>query len=388
MKTVVVLTPYITPHQIPWCRELARLVGERNFAYIYTHSIEKEGWKSRQKDSWLMDLNTNQRAAIDLLNNADVLFSGLRDLQLFRKRSLKGLTTIYSAERWFKPPMGMLRLLHPNYARMAFGVMRLWRNDENFHLFPIGVHAVRDFIRLDALMHLDLSTVFGVSKIAFDCCAGGRVGLASGREIPRVRMWGYFVASSATNEEEKCEDGRMKNPALESKNDSTLRLLWCGRLLGLKRVGDIVRAVGEYVGLKRGGILLTIVGDGPEKANLESLVEALGLRDCVRFLLPMPNDKVRELMRMHDIYVLSSNGYEGWGAVVSEAIEEGMDVVGTYEAGSTATILDESELYHAGDYKRLAEILQSWTKGRHRRCGWSAKDAALSLKDYLERVCV
>ena len=63
-------------------------------------------------------------------------------------------------------------------------------------------------------------------------------------------------------------------------------------------------------------------------------------------------------MREHDVYVLASNGYEGWGAVVSEALEEGMKVVGTYEAGSSGTMLPKSNLFHAGDWKGLLNILR------------------------------
>ena len=90
-------------------------------------------------------------------------------------------------------------------------------------------------------------------------------------------------------------------------------------------------------------------------------------------------------MRSHDVYVLPSNGYEGWGAVVSEAMEEGMDVLGTLEAGSSATMLPRERLFRAGDGRRLAELLAR-CRGR-RMAGetvpgigaWSAASAARSL---------
>ena len=63
----------------------------------------------------------------------------------------------------------------------------------------------------------------------------------------------------------------------------------------------------------------------------------------------MPVAEVRAFMRSHEVYVLPSNAYEGWGAVVSEALEEGMEVLGTYEAGSSATVLPQENLFHAGD---------------------------------------
>jgi glycosyltransferase involved in cell wall biosynthesis len=81
--------------------------------------------------------------------------------------------------------------------------------------------------------------------------------------------------------------------------------------------------------------------------------------ECIKFHDAVPITQVRRLMREHDIYVLSSNSYEGWGAVVSEALEEGMKIIGTHEAGASASILPDNCLFHAGDWQHLLRILQS-----------------------------
>ena len=105
-------------------------------------------------------------------------------------------------------------------------------------------------------------------------------------------------------------------------------------------------------------IIIDIYGTGPDEANLKKLAAKYG-EDIIKFHPPVPIAKVRELMREHDVYVMASNGYEGWGAVVSEALEEGMKVIGTYEAGSCATMLPEKCLYRAGAWRRLMAILVS-----------------------------
>ena len=102
-------------------------------------------------------------------------------------------------------------------------------------------------------------------------------------------------------------------------------------------------------------ITLDIYGTGPEENRLKKMAAEYG--DAIKFHPPVPITEVRRLMREHDVYVLGSNGYEGWGAVVSEALEEGMKVIGTYEAGSSATMLPESCLFHAGDWRRLSRLL-------------------------------
>ena len=89
-------------------------------------------------------------------------------------------------------------------------------------------------------------------------------------------------------------------------------------------------------------------------------------------------------MQEHDLYVLSSNGYEGWGAVVSEALEEGMRVLGTFEAGASATLLPRERLFHSGDWKGLVQLIEKEIRGELPPCSigeWTAKAAAKRLME-------
>ena len=71
--------------------------------------------------------------------------------------------------------------------------------------------------------------------------------------------------------------------------------------------------------------------------------------------------------------------------MVSEALEEGMRVLGTFEAGASATMLPRERLFRAGDWRRLAELLSAC---REDSCeggaapgigAWSASFAAEAL---------
>lgn len=54
------------------------------------------------------------------------------------------------------------------------------------------------------------------------------------------------------------------------------------RLVPLKAIDDIIRCFGEFVNLpKYSHFKLRIIGDGPERASLESLIIELGLKRCV-----------------------------------------------------------------------------------------------------------
>ena len=118
----------------------------------------------------------------------------------------------------------------------------------------------------------------------------------------------------------------------------------------------------------------------------------------ITFLQPQPIGRIREILRAHDVYVLASDASEGWGAALNEALEEGLHALGTYEAGSSATILHESDLFHAGDWRTLASLLircaNEKREGTLKGQGigeWSAEKAAdrlLSLiNDVQDRFC-
>jgi glycosyltransferase involved in cell wall biosynthesis len=210
-----------------------------------------------------------------------------------------------------------------------------------------------------------------------------------------MRMWGYFVEEGRGMMSDSSEfrvgslelgdglviSGQELVDSEEGADSSELgvkecgsggvKVLWVGRLLKLKRVDTIIKAVGECAKSKK--ITLDIYGLGAEEAKLKKLAVKYG--DAIKFYPPVPISEVRKLMREHDVYVLSSNGYEGWGAVVSEALEEGMAVIGTYEAGSSATILPVSNLFHAGDWRGLKKLLQNDIL-RVDIGLWSAKNAA------------
>ena len=396
MKKVVIYVNTISPHQLPLAREIAAKVGEDNFRYVYTEVTDKDhgglGWMSNIPN-W--GVHISDEAAIEWLENADALLSGLRCFDLFERRTKRGLKNYYMTERWLKPPIGMARLLHPRYFGYAWRLCRLLETGAVVGL-PIGIHAARDMARLYGLMHGDMRCLFRVPKLEFEWKPGGRIYLREqdGKYcLDEMRMWGYFVESSKFKVRGSefgvqgsgfgvqgsvfKDDSDNQNHNSRLTHSSVLRVLWVGRLLNWKRVDTIIRAVGEIATRPTlPDVILDIYGSGPEENHLKKMASKYG--DVVKFHTPVPIDKVRKLMRGHDVYVLASNGYEGWGAVVSEALEEGMRVIGSYEAGASATMLPKECKFPTGDWKELARLLLSPISHCCIGC-WTARNAADAL---------
>ena len=383
-------TNCVSPHQVPLARDIVKSIGEANYRYIYMIPLMEErrnmGWHILS-EPWIISETDASQQCQGWLENCDLLMSGLRDIDLFERRAAKGLKSFYVSERWFKPSIGLLRIFVPSYFKMARRIVKLLNESENFYYLPMGIHAARDMVRLCGLMHGDWRCLFRAPKLDFERNPGGRIWVNDESRntqntrkycLDKMKMWGYFVEEGlGVRAQELVDSGKGEDSSefrVKECGSEGLKVLWVGRLLKLKRVDTIIKAVGECSRSKK--ITLDIYGLGPEERKLKKLAAKYG--DVIKFYPPVAINEVRKLMGEHDVYVLSSNAYEGWGAVVSEALEEGMAVIGTYEAGSSATILPESNLFYAGDWRRLQKLLQNNILKVDIGL-WSAKNAADAL---------
>lgn len=365
-------TNIISPHQLPLAREIIARLGAATYRYVYLFDVGRErsslGWGG-DRPNWCVSATSSEGR--EWLENSDFMLCGYRDIGVMERRAAKGLRTAYTSERWFKPWIGILRLLHPGYFWMACRFVRLIKTGKVSYL-PMGIWAARDMARLVGLFSGDLRCLYHTPKLDYAAEPMGAI-----RGYPWMKLWGYFVAPATT----------VLIPAQEADETQAraLRVLWVGRLLRLKRVDALFKAV--YAAQTRYPITLTIVGQGPEQAHLAKLDRRLakkyGVASPITVHAAVSVAEVRAFMRSHEVYVLPSNAYEGWGAVVSEALEEGMEVLGTYEAGSSATVLPQENLFHAGDWRTLRDKLVRYAETRQRRCQgigmWSAKQAAAKL---------
>lgn len=387
-------TVVISPHQIPLARELVKILGKENYRYVAAEPLNLDrtglGWGNSLDEEWLVKAWVKRDEAIDILNNVEVLMTGVRDIDLMQRRANRGLKTIYCSERWFKPSFGILRLLKPSYFQTAIRFARLLRDNPNIFYFAIGVHAASDMARLCALLRGNFRSLFASPRLIVNQQPGTTLMAVESGDgklfcLDKIRLWGYFVQNSSCS----CvaRQKRHVTKANEVKPHS-VRVLWVGRLLRWKRVDSIVRAVIELAhderkdGRRSSGVSLDIYGKGPMFKQIEK--SAKKNSGIIKINPPVPINEVRNLMKTHDIYVLASNASEGWGAVVNEALAEGMKVIGTYEAGASATMLPLVNLFHAGDWCTLKDLLKSEIQDVSLGA-WTPEGGALALKQFIGR---
>ncbi len=242
----------------------------------------------------------NYRKAEDLALNADVaLFGGPETLKLEVMRAKTGKLTFDVGERWLK--RGLHNLASPRLLRYFWYYYTVF-SKENVYKLCSSAYACGDHYKLYSFKN-------------------------------RCYKWGYFT---------KVEDFPFETSANfdVSSEETEVHLMWCARFLRLKHPELPVRLARR---LKDKGykFVLDMYGSGVELENVKRLALELEVTDVLRFQGNLPNDKILEQMRQHEIFLFTSDKNEGWGAVLNESMSNGCAVVASDEIGSVPFLVED-----------------------------------------------
>jgi len=264
----------------------------------------------------------NEQKMINLLKDCDVLvtsWDGRKYLEIYnglhkKKENIgnvnENLSFIYT-ERIFKPSGACIETILKNKLRKA--KFRYYINrytDRQTKYLCIGDYAVRDYMKI------------GVSR-------------------DKIYKFAYFPSV-----------GDFERKYVEN---NVVKCLWAGRLLEWKKPADAIIAVSKLI-KEEFPIELTIIGNGEEESKLKKLVSEQGTEGKINFTGSLRFDKVREYMRMYDVFLFTSTEAEGWGATLNEAMSEGMAVIAADGAGATSYLISDGvngAVYKSGNVVEL-----------------------------------
>jgi glycosyltransferase involved in cell wall biosynthesis len=118
-----------------------------------------------------------------------------------------------------------------------------------------------------------------------------------------------------------------------------LKAAFVGRLVPYKGADILLEAAADFV--KEGKVELHIIGDGPQRPDLETLVDRMGIRDKVKFYNWLPHHEVQAKLRDCDFLALPSIREFG-GAVVVEAMAIGVTPIVADYAGPSELVDDRT----------------------------------------------
>ena len=149
-------------------------------------------------------------------------------------------------------------------------------------------------------------------------------------------------------------------PAFGRRDARCFRIVFAGRLIALKGVDCLLRAVAV---LQSSGLAVhcTIAGDGPERARLQELAHSLKLEHHLTFLGTISLDAVASLLESSDVLVLPSRRSRLWaeqfGRILIEAMAKATVVLGSRTGAIPEVIGAEDLLFDENDHGGLAALL-------------------------------
>jgi colanic acid/amylovoran biosynthesis glycosyltransferase len=146
-------------------------------------------------------------------------------------------------------------------------------------------------------------------------------------------------------------------PRTSRASSEPFEVLCVGRLVAAKGQRILVEAMRQLVSGGR-SVHLTLVGDGPDRPELEQMVREYGLRESVRLAGAINQDHIRTFYAAADIFALASFA-EGIPVVLMEAMASEVPCVATAINGIPELIRDgvDGLLVPASDIKGMVDAI-------------------------------
>lgn len=362
---VVFVSNYFNHHQLSFCDALYELL-EGSFCFLQTQPMEEErvkmGWQAEERPyvryvqpggtttggpEALMGRNPDEETAghewRHLLLTADVvIFGGCDDESYIRERLAAGKPIFRYNERLYKE--GQWKAISPR------GLLQKYKDHTRYRKAPVY------FLCAGAYVPCDLGIIHAYPE--------------------KMLRFGYFPET---------REYAPGEPFSRKKKGS---ILWAARMIDWKHP-ELVVKIAAY--LKELPFHITMIGGGELEEEVHRLAEELGVTDKITFAGFRSPEEVRAAMEESEIYLVTSDRKEGWGAVVNEAMNSGCAVVADHMIGAAPWMIRQREngiLYHDGCEQQLqeyvAELLQDPAECRRLgeaaqqtvRTEWNARTAA------------
>lgn len=312
MKLVFV-SNMLNHHLYSLCRAFQNRVDD--FAFVATERIEKIGYQKASDADFLIPYYDEKykNTAVENIRNADVVIYGGCPNDLVELRMQEDKLSFLYSERFLKK--GTWRRWIPSTRHKIYNRIVKYSN-RNIYILCAS-----------AFLPLDLTIC--------------------GFPTERCFKWGYFPDSIEYSSADLSEQRKKEK----------LMVLWAGRFLTWKHPEMAVqlaqRLTSEGIDFE-----LNMIGDGETYSKTEHMIQTFGLNATVHLLGSMSPKQVREKMLSSDIFLATSDYYEGWGAVVNEAMNSGSVVIASHAMGSVPYLMKHNEnglVYHSGNVDELYE---------------------------------
>lgn len=321
--TLTFFSNFLNIHQLPFCLELIKHLGEENFRFVATSKLASDrvamGFEDMNLKPFVVrtyDATGNgYRDALRLAVESDVAIMGSAPLEFTEVRMRTNKLTFQYTERILK--MGWREFAMPGFFRSTYRQFFRFRK-KNQYILCASAYTAPDLEKL-------------------------------GWPRKKCFKWGYFPEVNVAESLDKNNNNGLKYPDVS--------ILWAGRLIGWKHP-EVAIQLAELLKKSKKPFTMRIIGDGERLDSLNQEIKDKNLEDCITMLGSQPHEVVLDEMHKADIYLFTSDRNEGWGAVLNEAMSAGCAVAASDAIGSTPFLIKDGEngyMYRDGDMNDLLQ---------------------------------
>lgn len=359
---IVFISNFINHYMVPLLEELNQIEGCQAL-FVETiklpDSFRKGGFSDIESSNYLIKAWENKESYQKMENlavDADVLVVGAGFRNLMLRRLEQGKLTIEGTERPLKK--GLINAFSPTILKSHLYYHLFFHNKPLFKLCQ-GAYTAKDEHRMYAFKN-------------------------------RCFKFGYFPRIPDCNIEE----------SINNKTKEKLKIVWCARFIKWKHPELAVKLAERLVN-EGYDFELNMIGSGVIYDKIHNMILNKDLSKYVHLLGNFPNDKVLEIMSQHHIFLFTSDGNEGWGVVLNEAMGQGCCPVASHLIGATPFLLKHKKngmIYESGNADSLFESVRYLIDHPNDRINmaisayntvkneWSPRNAARRLEKVLEEL--
>lgn len=353
----IFISNYLNHHQLPFCNAMHAIL-RGDFVFIQTEPMEEErkrmGWQTQNSCPYIRYFYEEPALCREWIATCDVvLFGGTDDESYIKERLQQRKPVIRYSERLYK--QGQWKAISPRGLLKKYQDHTRYRRD-NVYMLCSGAYVPSDF-------HIV-------------------------RAYPdKLLRWGYFPETKRYDKEKLLSGKKPRN------------ILWAARFIDWKHP-ELPIETAKWLRDRGYKFHMDIIGGGELEVMVKELVTEYQLESFVTLQGYRTPTEVRNFMENADIYLVTSDRQEGWGAVVNEAMNSGCAVVANHMIGAVPFLIKSGQnglVYRDGQKEQLftnvAQLLDDRTMCH--RLGvnairtieqeWNAESAALRLAQFCLR---